>query len=216
MKVGVFDSGVGGLSVANAIKKALPDVEVLLREDKQHVPYGTRQPDEIFGFVMPIFQELADSGCEIIVVACNTVSTTLIKKLRKQFNKIELVAVEPMVKLAAKLTRSNVITVCATPATLSSARYQHLKHRYAKNISVLEPDCHDWSHMIEHEQINEQKIKQRIDETLDQHSDVIVLGCTHYHWIESKIKNIAGNRAQVLQPEPIVVGQLRKLLVQQS
>jgi glutamate racemase len=213
MKIGVFDSGVGGLSVANAIQKAIPDQEVLMREDKQHVPYGTRQPAEILAFVTPILKELVDSGCQVIVIACNTVSTTLIKELRRRFT-VELIAVEPMIKLAAKLTRSNVITVCATPTTLASARYQHLKKRYAKGTTVLEPDCHDWSHMIEHKQVNEQKVRVRIEATLDKGSDVIVLGCTHYHWIEQRIKDIVDTRAQILQPEPIVVAQLKRLLAQ--
>lgn len=215
MKIGVFDSGVGGLSVANAIKKALPETEVVLRDDKQHIPYGTRQPAEVLGFVTPIFQAIVDDGCDVIVVACNTVSTNLITELRQQF-KLPLIAVEPMVKLAAKLTRSNVITICATPATLASQRYKWLKERYANNMRVLEPDCHDWSYMIEHEQVNEEKIRLGIEKTLEQNADVIVLGCTHYHWIEQKIKDIAEGRAQVLQPEPIIVGQLRQLIKQLS
>jgi glutamate racemase len=86
MKIGVFDSGVGGLSIANAIRKAIPEHKVLLREDKEHMPYGNRQPAEILDFVVPIFQDLVDNGCRIIVVACNTVSTTLITELREKFS----------------------------------------------------------------------------------------------------------------------------------
>src|SRR4051812_6985916 len=119
MKIGVFDSGVGGLSVANAMRKAMPEHDILLREDKQHVPYGTKKPAEILGFVVPIFQELVDAGCEVIVVACNTVTTTLISQLRERFA-VPLVAIEPMVKPAAELTKSRTIAVCAPPATLAS------------------------------------------------------------------------------------------------
>ncbi len=199
--------------MANAIKGALPNSEVILREDHQHVPYGTKQPKQILGFIMPIFNDLVNEGCDVIVIACNTVSTTLIGELRKQYA-VPLIAVEPMVKLAAKLTRSGVVTVCATPTTLSSGRYQYLKARYAKNLKVLEPDCQDWSQMIEQKQVDEEKIRSRIAETLSQHSDVIVLGCTHYHWIEREIKAIVDNRAQVIQPEPIIIGQLSNLLTQ--
>lgn len=213
MKIGVFDSGLGGLSVANAIKRALPDEEILLREDHDNVPYGTRSPDELLGLVTPIFTEMANEGCHVIVIACNTVSTTLIDQLRLQFD-VPLIAVEPMVKLAAKLTRSGTVTVCATPTTLGSQRYNALKNRYAKELEVLEPDCHDWSHMIEHNEVDEAKIRERIEQTLKKGSDVIVLGCTHYHWIEREIKDIVDNRAQVIQPEPVVVGQLKRLLVQ--
>jgi glutamate racemase len=213
MKIGVFDSGVGGLSVANAIKKSLPEVAVEVREDKEHVPYGTRQPAEIFGFVKPIFQEMIDGGCQIIVIACNTVSTNLMPELRQAFG-VPFIAVEPMVKYAAKLTKSNVVVVCATPATLASPRYHYLKKRYAPNLAVIEPDCHDWAYMIQQDDIDESKIRDRIEKALGQNADVIVLGCTHYHWIEQQVKTIADGRAQVIQPEPIVVQQLRQLLVQ--
>jgi glutamate racemase len=213
MKIGVFDSGLGGLSVANAIKNALPEHEVILREDHANVPYGTKQPAELLKLVIPIFDELVSEGCEVIVIACNTVSTTLIKQLRNHCQ-VELLAVEPMVKMAAKLTRSRTFTICATPTTLASKRYAYLKNRYAKNMKILEPDCHDWSAMIEHKKIDKEKIRTRIEDTLSLHSDVIVLGCTHYHWIEQEIKQIVDNRAIVLQPEPIIVGQLAKLISQ--
>lgn len=213
MKIGVFDSGVGGLSVANAIKKSLPELEIELREDKEHVPYGTRLPGEILEFVKPIFQQLVDGGCEVIVIACNTVSTALMPELRRLFG-IPLIAVEPMVKYAAKLTKSGVIVVCATPVTLASPRYHYLKGRYARDLTVLEPDCHDWAHMIQHNEIDEEKIRARLEHALSKNADVIVLGCTHYHWIEQEVKNIANGQAQVIQPEPIVVQQLRQLLAQ--
>ena len=211
MKIGVFDSGVGGLSVANTIKKALPEHEVLLREDKKHVPYGTRQPAEILGFVTPIFQSMLDDGCQVIVVACNTVSTTLINELRQRFT-IPLIAVEPMIKPAAELTKSGVIAVCATPTTLASPRYAWLKSTYAADITVLEPDCSDWAAMIENQQIDRQKIADHINETLKAGADVIVLACTHYHWIEEEIVSVAAGQAKVIQPEQAIISQLKRVL----
>src|SRR5206468_12417246 len=107
---------------------------VILREDKVHVPYGTRTPAEILGFVVPIFQELVGLGCQVIVVACNTVTTTIIADLRREFS-VPLVAIEPMVKPDAELTKIKGIAVCATPATLKSNRYQMLKETYAQGIT---------------------------------------------------------------------------------
>lgn len=211
MKIGVFDSGVGGLSVANAIRKALPEHEVILREDKEHVPYGTRQPAEILGFVIPIFQELVDGGCQVIVVACNTVSTVLITELREHFS-VPLIAIEPMIKPAAEATKSKIIAVCATPTTLASPRYAWLKKNYAAGIKVLEPDCSDWAYMIENKTIDRQKIAGRINEVLNSGADVITLGCTHYHWIEEEIKQLAASRAEVLQPEQAIIRQLKSVL----
>lgn len=211
VKVGVFDSGVGGTSVARAIREALPNYEVRLHEDKRHVPYGTRQPAEILGFVTPVFQAMIDEGCQVIVVACNTVSTTLIDELRRRFT-IPLVAIEPMVKPAAELTKTKVIAVCATPTTLASPRYAWLKNTYAQGIKVLEPDCSDWSSMIEHKQVDQQKISARINESLAAGADVIVLGCTHYHWIEEEIAAIAAGKATVIQPEQAIIKQLKRVL----
>ena len=213
VKIGVFDSGIGGLSVANAIRRALPDDEVLLREDKKHVPYGTRQPAELLGFVVPIFQSMVDDGCQVIVVACNTVSTTLIEELRQRFT-IPLVAIEPMVKPAAALTKSRVIAVCATPTTLGSKRYAWLKSTYAAGITVLEPNCSDWPAMIEAQQVNQQAVAARIKEVLAGRADVIVLACTHYHWIEKEITALAAGRATVIQPEQAIIKQLKQVLAQ--
>lgn len=213
VKIGVFDSGVGGLSVANAIKKEIPDSEIVLKEDKEHLPYGTRDIEEIYGFIKPIFQELVEEGCKVIVVACNTVTTNLIDRLRQEF-RVPLVGMEPMIKPAAGRTKSGVITVCATPRTLSSARYKWLKQEYAKKIKTLEPDCSDWALMIENNRIDREKVAKVIKNSLDSGADQIVLGCTHYHWIEDIIKSLAKGKAEVIQPEVPVIAQLKKVLTQ--
>lgn len=211
MKIGVFDSGVGGLSMANAIKRALPNDEVILRDDHTHVPYGQRKPEEIFGFVVPIFQQLIDDGCQVIVVACNTVTTTLIDDLRQTFT-VPLVAVEPMVKPAAALTKSKVIAICATPTTLASPRYARLKQDYAKGITVLEPDCSQWTAMIQEQRVNHQAIEQMVTDVLAKGADVIVLACTHYHWIQAEIQGLSQGKATVLQPEQAIIAQLKRVI----
>lgn len=212
MKIGVFDSGIGGLSVARAIETALPEHEVVFVHDTpEHFPYATRTPDEIYGFILPIFQDLVAQKCDAIVVACNTVSTTLITRLREAFS-VPMVALEPMVKPAAKLTKSGIIAVCATPTTLGSERYQWLKETYAPDCTVLEPDCSDWSYLIEHNEMNDARIRQSIAPALEQGADVVVLGCTHYHWIEKEVQAIAAGRAVVIQPEQAVVAQLKRVL----
>ncbi len=211
MKIGVFDSGIGGLSMANAIEKAMPEHEIIFMNDQQHVPYGSKTPQEIMGYVVPIFDALVARGCVTIVIACNTVSTALITELRARYT-IPLIAIEPMVKTAASLTKTGVIAVCATPRTLATKRYEWLKNTYAPEITVLEPDCSDWAYMIEHKQVDDQKIRTRIEQALSENADVIVLGCTHYHWIEQEIKAMAAGRAQVVQPEQAIVAQLTRVL----
>ena len=117
-----------------------------------------------------------------------------------------------MVKPASKLTKTGVIAVCATPTTLSSERYAWLKQTFGDTCTFVEPDCSDWSYLIENNQMNEARIREEIEPALKRDADVIVLACTHYHWIETEIKAIAKGRAQVIQPESAVVAQLKRTL----
>jgi glutamate racemase len=210
-KIGVFDSGVGGQSVINAIKKELPDLEIIYKDDKKHLPYGDKTVEEIYTLVRPIFQEFVDEGCRVIVVACNTVTTNLISTLKEEF-KVPMIGMEPAVKPAALASKSKIIAVCATPRTLSSERYQWLKHEYAKGITVLEPDCSDWAMMVENNQVDREKVAKNIESVCGEGADQIVLGCTHYHWIEEEIKDLARGRAGVIQPEKPVIEQLKRVL----
>jgi glutamate racemase len=211
VKIGVFDSGVGGLSIVRSIQKGLPDLEITYKDDKKHVPYGTRSVEEIHNFVRPIFQEFINEGCQVIVVACNTVTTNLIEQLRQEFT-VPLIGIEPMVKPAATATKTRVIAVCATPRTLASKRYKWLKQQYATSIKVLEPDCSDWASMIEANTLDREKIAEIIDEAISGGADQIVLGCTHYHWIEQIITDMAQGRAEIIQPEQALVKQLKRVL----
>ena len=211
IKIGVFDSGVGGLSVVRAIQKALPELEIIYKDDTQHVPYGTRSIEEIYSFVEPIFRDFIDEGCKVIVIACNTVTTNLADKLRAEFH-VPMVGMEPAIKPVAAASKTGVIAVCTTPRTLSSARYKWLKDEYAKGVKVLEPDCSDWAYMIENNRVDREKIAKIVDEVCNQGADQIVLGCTHYHWIEEIINKMASGRAEVIQPEGPVIVQLKRVL----
>lgn len=213
MKIGVFDSGVGGLSVANAIRRELPQLKIDYKEDHEHMPYGTKTVEQIYGFVKPFFKQFVDDGCQVIVVACNTVTTNLIKQLREEFP-VPMVGIEPMVKPAAEHTKTGVIAVFATPLTLKSQRYHWLKDHYAKGVKVIEPNASDWASMIENNQVYRDKIANRVEEALSQNADQLVLGSTHYHWIEQQIKQLANGRAEVIQPEDAVIAHLKRVLEQ--
>lgn len=208
MKIGVFDSGLGGLSVARALEKALPEHEVIFRHDPEHFPYGSKKPEELIDYVEPIVQGLVRAGCAVIVIACNTVSTTMITELRKRVA-IHLVAIEPMVKPASELTTAGVIAVCATPTTLKSDRYKQLKQDYASGIKVLEPNCASWSRMIETRKLDHALIADTITDVLTLGADVIVLGCTHYHWIQEEIQELAKDKAIVIQPEAAIIKEVK-------
>lgn len=213
MKIGVFDSGVGGKSVANAIKKSFKEHEIILREDKKNLPYGTKSKTELFILVSPIILEMVDEGCQLIVIACNTVTTNLIAELR-EISKVPLIGIEPMLKPASKLTKTNSIAVFATPMTLNSGRYKWLKENYCNNVAVYEPDCSKWATMIEGSDIQVDQIEKNVKLALDNNADVIVLGCTHYHWIQDLVHKIADGKAKVIQPEDAIVSRVSTMLEQ--
>lgn len=204
MKIGVFDSGIGGLSVARAIEAAFPDSRVIYINDAKNVPYGTKTPEHIYELAYPKIKELYEQQCDLIVLACNTLTSTNMERLGAAFP-VPFIGFEPMVKPASRRTASQKIVVCATPATLSSKKYALLKEEHAQGIAVIEPDCSDWASLIEENKITEEKIRGAIEPGLRAGADIIVLACTHYHWIEQTIKEIAAGRAIVLQPEQAVI-----------
>ena len=138
-------------------------------------------------------------------------SCTVLPDIKDNFS-VPVVGIVPMLKPASKHTTSGIIAVCATPATLKSKRYAELKKEFTSDIKVLEPDCSDWAMMIETNNLDQHKIEQTIKDVCDRGADVIVLGCTHYHWIEEIISRLAGGRAHVIQPEQAIVSRVRKLL----
>ena len=211
--IGVFDSGIGGLTIATAIRNAFPELEVRFVNDVEHVPYGTKTKEEILALSYPILKKLQDDGCDVIVVACNTVSTTAIVELRQKLS-IPLIALEPMVKPAAALTKTKTIAVCATPATLASKRYSDLKQEFAQGVIVVEPNCANWAELIEKNSLGQKQIADTVEGILKAGADVIVLGCTHYHWIEQDIKKAAGDKVTVIQPEQAIVRRLKQVLEQ--
>lgn len=196
--------------MARAIQEAFPSDKVIYANDKKHVPYGSKPSLELLGYVLPILDGLVGQKCDVIVIACNTVTTNLIDVIRSKIP-VPVIGMEPMVKSAAKLTKTGAIAVCATPTTLASRRYASLKAEYAPRIKVIEPDCRDWSSMVEANNIDRQHISERIEEALVQSADVIVLGCTHYHWIEDLINEIVSGRAIVMQPEQAVIKRLKRM-----
>lgn len=211
MKIGVFDSGVGGESVANAIKLAKPEYEIVYVQDRQNIPYGTKTRDQLLEFVTPLIEKLVSDGCQVIVIACNTVTTNIISDLRRKFT-VPLIGVEPMIGPAVEKTKSKTITVCATPATLASARYHELKSLYATGVEVIEPDCSNWAGMIEDNNVDQEHIRAIVEESLGKESDVFVLGCTHYHWIEDIVDEMTSDKAVVLQPESAIIAQLERVI----
>lgn len=212
MKLGIFDSGVGGEAVAAALQDEFPMAEITVVNDRKNVPYGDKTPEEVISLTNAAIQPLLDAHCDVIVLACNTATALAISTLRERYPDQKFIGIEPMIKTAASLTKTNVIAACATPATLKSKRYEELVKKYGAHLSIIEPDCSSWAYMIEHNQVNEQEIKQIIEDACLQSADVIVLGCTHYHWIKDLIIKLVQERAQVIEPSEAIGRRVRELL----
>lgn len=216
MKLGVFDSGIGGEAVAMALQQTFPDATILTVNDRAHVPYGDKSPEKIISLTDAAIQPLLAANCDVIIIACNSATTAAIETLRTKYPQRKFIGIEPMIKPAAALTKTGVIAVCATPATLTSARYLGLLQRHAAGLTVLQPDCSDWARMIENNQINREVIAETIESLCAQDTDVIVLGCTHYHWIKELVIEIAAGRAQILEPSEAIGRRVKALLATRS
>ncbi len=212
IKIGVFDSGVGGKTVAMTIEAVLPHVEVLYASDSGNVPYGGRENAEIISLTDRAIQPLLQAECNAIVLACNTATAAAIEYLREKYSSVRFIGLEPTVKPAVLATQNKVVAVCATPYTLTSARYLNLKDRYASDVKILEPDCSNWARMIESKSMTIDCIKNTINTLLDNGADVIVLACTHYHWIKDEINSIAQGRALVIDPSQAIVERVKLLI----
>lgn len=211
MKLGVFDSGIGGEAVAAALRIAYPQAEIFTINDRQNVPYGSKSPDEVIRLTDAAIQPLLRKKCDVIVLACNTATALAITTLRSRYPAQKFIGIEPMIKTAAALTKTKTIAVCATPATLSSERYHHLIEKYAKGLAVIEPDCSTWAYMIENSAVNHHAVKTIISELCDKGADVIVLGCTHYHWIKEDIIAMTAGRAAVIEPSDAISHRVHQL-----
>jgi glutamate racemase len=212
MKLGVFDSGIGGEAVAAALQVTFPDAEIMTANDRANVPYGNKPKGVVITLTDKAIQPLLAENCDVIILACNTATALVIGKLREWYPQQKFIGIEPMIKSAASLTKKKVIAVFATRATLDSPRYAQLVKRYGSELTVIEPDCSEWAYWIENNQVNQTHIKQVVDDACEQHdADVIVLGCTHYHWIKDTITEYADGRAIVIEPSEAIGRRVQQL-----
>ncbi|NLS09429.1 glutamate racemase [Nesterenkonia sp. MY13] len=211
MKIGVFDSGRGGQAVADRLAELLPQAQVVTAHDHKNVPYGSRTPEEVHRLTDRAIQPLL-KDCDVVVLACNTATAAAIEQLRADYPQMPFVGLEPMVKPASSLTRSGRIVVCATPATLASPRYQRLKQTWAGELTVIEPDCSSWAATIEQGRSADLALSAVVESVETQGADVVVLACTHYHWIKDAIQAATGDHVQVLEPSDAIASQIQRVL----
>lgn len=216
--IGIFDSGVGGLSVLRALWQELPGQSFIYLADQAHVPYGSRSLEQVRAFSQAITRYLLDQGAKIIVVACNAASAAALHSLRMTFPETLFVGMEPAVKPAAGQTQSGAVGVLATPATFQGALYASVVERFANGVQLHQHTCPGLVAQIEAGKVDAPQTREILEEALRPMLaagiDTVVLGCTHYPFVIPLIQQIVGPDIRVIDPAPAVARQVRRLLVQ--
>lgn len=214
--VGVFDSGVGGLSVLGEIRNLLPDESLLYVADGGHIPYGEKTPEFIRQRCFIIAQFFREQGAKALVLACNTATAAAGAQLREHYPDWPIVGMEPAVKPAAAATRSGVVGVLATTGTLQSAKFAALLDRFAGNVRVITQPCPGLVELIEAGDLFSPALRtllqSYVEPLLAQGCDTIILGCTHYPFLKPLLRAMIPESISLIDTGHAVARQLQRLL----
>lgn len=199
--IGIFDSGVGGLTVWHEIVRLLPAEDTLYLADSAHAPYGERSPGEIRALSRKNTEWLLDRGCKIIVVACNTATTNAIAQLRREYP-VPFIGIEPAIKPAALHSQTRRVGVLATRGTLASDLFAETSKTYAEGISILEQEGVGLVRLIESGNLEDPELEGRLEELLapmlEAGIDHLVLGCTHYPFLIPALRNLLPRQVKIV------------------
>jgi glutamate racemase len=214
--IGVFDSGVGGLSVLQAIRLELPSEDLIYVGDSGFAPYGDKPQDFVQSRATAITEFLIGEGSKAVVVACNTATGIAVDLLRSRFPDIPIVAIEPAVKPAAAKTKSGVVGVLATTGTLASPNVTRLLNRYGVDVEILTQAGTGLVEQVEKGELSSDRTRELIAKyvrpLVEQGADVLVLGCTHYPFLADQIREVVGPDVEVMDPATAVAREVRRRL----
>ncbi len=222
--IGIFDSGIGGLSVFREIRKVLPEEKYIYYSDNAHCPYGEKSREYIINRARAITELLMDEGADIIVVACNTATAAAISTLREEYP-VKFIGMEPAIKPAALSTRTGVVGVLATAGTLKADKYLNTKGKYTEGIKITEHIGQDFVEIVEKGQTSgpeaEDIVRASLKPLLDEGADRIVLGCTHYPFLKDTMTKIAKELyperdIEIIDPAPAVAKHLHEVMESDS
>lgn len=218
--VGVFDSGVGGLSVARELMAQLPAQPLIYLADQIHAPYGQRSLDEIRVLSDGITRFLLEQGAAVIVIACNTASAAALRWLRAKYPDVPFVGMEPAVKPAAERTKTRHVGVLATPATFQGELFASLIDRFGAEVRVHPQVCPEFVPLVEAGELDSPRtrevVREYVGQLLEAGVDELVLGCTHYPFLLPLIAEISGPGVEIIDPAPAVARQVGRVLTQRG
>ena len=214
--IGVFDSGVGGLSVLHHIRQTLPNERLIYVADSAHVPYGDKSAQYIEHRAITLTRFLIEQGADAIVIACNTATAAAAATLRSQFN-LPIVGMEPAVKPAVAATKSGIIGVLATIGTLESARFAALLERYAGEVKIVTQGCPGLVEQVESGDLHGIRTRELIERyttpLLARGADTLILGCTHYPFLSNLIRDVVGEHITLIDTGEAVARHLQRRLL---
>lgn len=218
--IGVFDSGVGGLSVLREIHSQLPDYPTLYYADQAHLPYGERDDESLRAYSAAITEFLVAQGAAIIVLACHAASAAALWYLRDRYPAVPFVGIEPAVKPAAERTRSGVIGVITTRATARGALYRRVLERYGTAVEVITQIAPDWVTLVEtggaETESGQERLRAVLDPLLARGVDQIALACTHFPFLTPHLTDLIAGHAALIDPGPAVAAQTARLVTQRG
>jgi len=214
--IGIFDSGVGGISIWKEIHMLLPYESSIYLADSKHAPYGEKSKDRIIDLSVKNTEFLLDKGCKLIVVACNTATTNAIKTLRETYS-IPFIGIEPAIKPAALNTKTKAVGILATKGTLSSDLFHKTTNLYASGIKVVEQVGEDIVSLIENGKTNSPEMKSLLqfylEPMLNADIDYLVLGCTHYAYLIPQLADLLPKHVKIIDSGEAVARQTKTVLV---
>ncbi|MEO8067774.1 MAG: glutamate racemase [Flavobacteriales bacterium] len=218
--IGIFDSGIGGLTVAQAIQQALPNERLLYFGDNANIPYGEKTNTEILRLSRGITAALLEQGCKLIVIACNTASAAALKPLRAEMPEVTFIGMEPAVKPAVEHTRTGVVGVIATVATVQGEVFASIVERFGQDVQVIKQACPGLVRQIEAGEYatpkTEAMLRGWLEPMMAQGIDALVLGCTHYPFVRPLIERIVGSSVRVIDPAPAIARRVEHVLREAS
>jgi glutamate racemase len=213
--IGVFDSGVGGLSVLREIRRLLPEADLLYLADQGRAPYGVRSLEEVAAMSAQVSEWLLEQGATSIVIACNTASAAALHRLRAEHAGVPFVGMEPAVKPAAIETSTGVIGVLATAATFQGELFASVLERHGSGMTVLTRACPRWVELVEAGIVAGEAARAAvttcIQPLLGSGADTLVLGCTHFSFLAPLIADVAGVGVRIVDPGPAVAQQVGRV-----
>ncbi|MDX1535747.1 MAG: glutamate racemase [Candidatus Spechtbacterales bacterium] len=213
LKIGMFDSGIGGFSIYSEIQKALPGADIFYIADQKYFPYGTKSTEEIQERAELLTTYLKNKlGVDIIVVACNTATVSALSNLRKNHPDIKFVGTVPAVKVCAAETRTGSIGVLCTPKTANSTYQKNLIKKHAGEKNVLIRACPGLVEKIEKGDVSQDTLEEHLYFFKDKNIDSLALGCSHFPLIRAEIQNYLGSGISIVDPAPAIAKQTKRIV----